>query len=99
MDISIITAIIGAATAFSGMILGWMAKAKEMKQEARADAEAEAVIKTDMDYIKRGVDDIRLEQKVQGQRIDVLSERVTRLEESTKQAHKRLDHLEQKGVD
>ncbi|WP_426251383.1 hypothetical protein [Paenibacillus pabuli] len=50
-----------------------------------------------MDYIKRGVDDIRLEQRAQAQRVDVLSERVTRVEESAKQAHKRIDRKEDNG--
>jgi hypothetical protein len=32
---------------------------------------------------------------MQGQRIEAVSERVTRVEESTKQAHKRIDRLEE----
>ena len=47
-----------------------------------------------MDYIKRGIEDIKLEQRAQVQRYDMLAERVTRLEESGKQAHKRIDKLE-----
>ncbi|MGG4453792.1 hypothetical protein [Brevibacillus porteri] len=50
-----------------------------------------------MDYIKRGVDDIRFEQKAQGKRTDELSDRVTRVQESTKQAHKRLDRIDNEG--
>ncbi|MGE6576253.1 hypothetical protein ACQKFM_15155 [Paenibacillus xylanexedens] len=53
--------------------------------------------RADVDYIKRGVDDIRLEQRVQAQRVDALSERVTRVEESAKQAHKRIDRKEDIG--
>ncbi|MNH39874.1 hypothetical protein D3C79_1011030 [compost metagenome] len=47
-----------------------------------------------MEYIKRGVDDMRVEQKMQGQRFEALAERVTRVEESTKQAHHRITRLE-----
>ncbi|MCQ6559769.1 hypothetical protein NNL21_13795 [Paenibacillus mendelii] len=47
-----------------------------------------------MDYIKRGIDDVRFEQRERGRRFDALSERVTRVEESAKQAHKRLDRLD-----
>lgn len=36
----------------------------------------------------------RLEQRAQGQKFDALSERVTRVEESTKQAHHRLNRLD-----
>ncbi|WP_240353246.1 hypothetical protein [Cohnella algarum] len=50
-----------------------------------------------MEYIKRGVDDVRLEQRAQGQRFDALAERVTRVEESAKQALQRLDRLDGQG--
>ncbi|WP_235440485.1 hypothetical protein [Paenibacillus sp. DMB20] len=48
-----------------------------------------------MSYIKRGIDNIQVDLRLQGQRMDGLSERITRLEESFKQAHKRLDRLEE----
>jgi hypothetical protein len=47
-------------------------------------------LSTDVEYIKHGVDDVRFELKDQVRRFDALPERVTRVEESTKQAHKRL---------
>lgn len=97
MDLSIITAIIGIIAAFSGMALGWSAKGRDAKKEIRNDAQMDAAIRTDMEYLKRGVDDIRIEQRAQGQRMDALVERVTRVEESSKQAHKRIDRIEQKG--
>jgi hypothetical protein len=94
MDMSIIMAILSAAAAISGIALGWTGRNKTLRAEVRQEAGSGAVLRSDMDYIKRGVDDIRLEQRAQGQRIDVLSERVTRLEESSKQAHRRLDRME-----
>ncbi|HHY28798.1 MAG TPA: hypothetical protein GX523_19035 [Desulfitobacterium dehalogenans] len=78
-------------------MLGWSARAKEAKKEVRKDAEIDTVIRTDMEYLKRGVDDIRIEQRAQGQRMDAMGERLTRVEESSKQAHKRIDRIEQKG--
>ncbi|ACL20990.1 hypothetical protein DesLBE_0383 [Desulfitobacterium sp. LBE] len=97
MDFTIITALIGIVAALSGIILGWSARAKEAKREVRIDAEINTAIRTDMEYLKRGVDDIRIEQRAQGQRMDTMGERLTRVEESSKQAHKRIDRLEQKG--
>lgn len=93
MDNSIF-AIISAIAAISGIALGWAGRNRTLRAEVKQEAGSGAVLRSDMDYIKRGVDDIRLEQRAQGQRIDVLSERVTRLEESGKQAHKRLDRME-----
>jgi hypothetical protein len=92
MDFSAVLAIIAT---ISGIALGWLGRAKSLKTEIIQEAGSDALQRADVDYIKRGVDDIRLEQRVQGQRIDALSERVTRVEESAKQAHKRMDRLEE----
>lgn len=78
----------------SGIVLGWLGRARSMKQDAAREASEGATIKSGMEYIKRGVDEVRLELKDQGRRFDALSERVTRVEESTKQAHKRIDRIE-----
>lgn len=91
------TAIITVVAAASGIVLGWTARAKEIKKEGEQEASSEAFLRSDVEYIKRGVDDIRVEQKAQGQRVDSLAERVTRVEESSKQAHKRIDRLENAG--
>ncbi len=88
--------VIGAIAAISGMALGWAARAREQKREARTDGWEDGVLKTDVEYIKRGVDDIRLDMRAQGQKLDGLAERVTRVEESAKQAHKRIDRLDNK---
>lgn len=95
MDVSIITALISVLAALSGIVLGWTARAREIKKGIKTDAEMDATIRTDMEYIKRGIDDIRIEQRAHGQRVDALTERVTRVEESSKQAHKRIDRIEQ----
>ncbi|WP_028560474.1 hypothetical protein [Paenibacillus pinihumi] len=85
------TAVISVAAALSGLMLGWLGRSRTVKQDTVAEAAKDATLRSDMDYIKRGVDDMRVEIRMQGQRYDDLAERVTRLEESSKQAHKRLD--------
>lgn len=50
-------------------------------------------IQSDNQYIKRRVDDISLDQKDINKRLDQLGERLTRVEESSKQAHKRIDTI------
>ncbi|MBP1905862.1 hypothetical protein J2Z32_002510 [Paenibacillus turicensis] len=92
MEFSVILAVI---TALSGMALGWMGRTRTIRQDAAQDAGTVTALQTDLEYIRRGVDDIRLDQRVQAQRLDALSERVTRVEESTKQSHKRLDRLDE----
>ncbi|RAV18844.1 hypothetical protein [Paenibacillus contaminans] len=94
MDFTAITAIVSVAAALSGIVLGWAGRTRSMRDDIKKTAGSGAVLAADVEYIKRGVDDIRLEQRAQGQRIDVLSERVTRVEESAKAAHKRMDRID-----
>ncbi|MHA6484454.1 hypothetical protein ACX1C1_21390 [Paenibacillus sp. strain BS8-2] len=97
MDIQMIFALIAVAGTLSGLWLGWTGKSRTVKQDTAAEVAQDITIKSDMEYLKRGVDDIRFEQRTQGQRIDAMSERLTRVEESTKSAHRRIDRVEAKG--
>jgi peptidoglycan hydrolase CwlO-like protein len=54
-------------------------------------------IASDVEYIKRRVDDVLYEQRETNKVLDKHAERITRLEESTKSAHKRISALENKG--
>ena len=87
-------ALISVALALTGIVLGWLGRARTIRQDAAQQAGTDAMQRADVDYLKRGVDDIRLEQRAQGQKFDALSERVTRVEEYTKQAHHRLNRLD-----
>lgn len=94
MDTSNIALVVSAAAALSGIILGWTGKSRTVRQDTAAGASKDALLRADMDYIKRGVDDMRVEIRLQGQRSDALAERVTRVEESAKQAHLRIDRID-----
>jgi hypothetical protein len=58
------------------------------------EASADAILHTDVMYIKSGVDDIRADVRAQGPKVEDLSIRVAKVEESAKQAHKRIDCFE-----
>lgn len=92
MDIPTIFTILAAV---SGVFLGWIGRTSAIKKDVAQEAGTDAALRTDVEYIKRGVDDIRVDVRQQGQRTDALSERVTRVEESAKQAHKRIDKIEE----
>ncbi|MFX3631839.1 MAG: hypothetical protein ACE3L7_07140 [Candidatus Pristimantibacillus sp.] len=94
MNQTTVMTMLSAVGIISAIILGWIGQNRVIHQNTRSDAGNDAALKTDVDYIKRGIDDMRLEQRVQGQRFDDLSERVTRVEESAKQAHHRLDRMD-----
>ncbi|RXZ84569.1 hypothetical protein EBB07_00700 [Paenibacillaceae bacterium] len=91
-----IATIIAILSALSGAALGWIGRNRTAKQDTASEAAQDATIRSDMQYLIRGVDDIRFEQRSQSQRIDGVSERVTRIEESAKSAHRRLDRIEGK---
>lgn len=97
METGSIAALISVAAAISGVVLGWSGRERTMRRDTAAEAREGATIKSDVEYIKRGVDDLRLEMRDQGRRFDELAERVTRVEESAKQAHHRLNRLEGNG--
>jgi len=90
----ILFALIGAISAISGILLGWAGRVRLNKQDLKEGVHRDARMNADMEYIKRGVDEVRLEQRAQGKRYDELSERVTRVEEAAKSAHQRIDRLD-----
>ncbi|MBD3917643.1 hypothetical protein H8B09_02680 [Paenibacillus sp. PR3] len=94
MNTSIVAVIISAVATISGIVLGWSGRSRTVLQDTVTDAGKDAVIRADLEHIKRGIEDIRFEQRALVQRSDLLAERVTRIEELVKQAHKRIDKLE-----
>lgn len=97
MDLMTVAAICGLVGTISGILCAWVGYSRGAKKDCRQDGETDGVLKSDVDYIKRGVDDIRLEQRAMRQDMSTLAERVTRVEESCKQAHKRIDRQQGNG--
>jgi peptidoglycan hydrolase CwlO-like protein len=92
--VGILGGILGAVGVVASIILGTIAYRRAHKQDIASDASVEATLKVDINYIKEGIDDIKTEQHDMVNNLSRLTERVTRVEESVKSAHKRLDqHL------
>ena len=66
------------------------------KRGLQNDSNAEGSLRSDIGYIKSSVDDLKIEQKNFNNLHYTLAERVGRVEESAKSAHKRLDSIEEK---
>lgn len=64
------------------------------EKDSKNQGASEASITTKVDYIARGVDDIRLDRRAQASKIESMNEKLIRVDESSKQAHKRIDKLE-----
>lgn len=91
--LSILSITIGIVASLSGVALGWLGRAKSNKQETQNEATDNAHLRADVKYIRQSVDEIKIDYKAQQHDFDQMSERVTRVEESTKQAHRRIDEL------
>lgn len=90
IELGVLIAVLSLAISYFGYVLN---KSKSIK----ADGQQSAEVKTELGYIRKGVDDIRIDLKASEKQMVALGERVTRVEESTKQAHKRLDTIEKEN--
>lgn len=77
-----------------GTLLGIVSAIVVLKKESKSQGTAEANIASQVNYIATGVDNIRLDLKEQGRKVDAQNDRLIRVEESAKIAHKRIDKLE-----
>jgi len=96
MDVGTILALIGATGTICGIFFGYWGYKKGEKKDNYNNGNKDGTLMADTQYIKRRIDDVLLEQKDTNKSINNLAERVTRVEESSKQAHKRIDELKER---
>lgn len=94
MDTTAWVTVVSSVGVVSTLVLGWLGQNRLVRQAVRNDAGLDAALRVDVEYIKRGVDDMRAEQRILSKSFEGLTERVARLEESVKAAHHRLDRVE-----
>ncbi len=90
----IVLGILGAVVGVLGTVFGLISALRNKKTDDKSAGQKDGVVLTELGYIKKGIDGIekRLE-KQENQYIDVIKH-LTSVEESAKQAHKRIDALE-----
>ena len=89
--------VIGIIGGIASIIFAYLAFSRNQKKDDEGQGLQLGTIQSDLGYVKSGIDDIKNEQREQRNINIALTSRVTAVEESTKQAHKRIDHLEQKS--
>lgn len=98
VELTILISIVSIFITLFGAIVGYQTflfkKNSSTKKETKVDVEESTQVKTGLDYISKGVDEIRIDLRANEKHMNALSERVTRVEESTKQAHKRIDYID-----
>ena len=78
-------------------VVGFLSYIRAGKKETKEEAACTTRTEAKLDYVIKGVDDIRLDMRDHGRKIDNMNERLTRTEESTKSAHHRLDEHVKEG--
>ena len=88
--------IIGIIVGVGGFVFGIVTFFRNKKSDDSSEGRKDGTILTELGYIKSGVDDIKRKQEKQDEQNLKFAERLTSVEASAKQAHKRLDAMEGK---
>jgi len=89
--------LVGIASAVSAIVFAFIGYKRGVENRSRAEGSKDGSIETNIQYIRSRVDQMLIEQKDTNKVINGITERIIRLEEATKSAHKRLDVLTGKG--
>ena len=84
--LEIIFAALSALTPIASVLIALLALRRNNKNDIKQEAEQIGSMKSDLAYIKAGIDDLRASDKAKDQRLDTLSEHIARLE-GTLDAH------------
>jgi len=92
-----LTVMIGIACSLIGVVVGLVGAQRTRDKELREKAKEEAVVLTELGYVKSGIDDIKRKQEAQDEKYLDIAERMTKVEASAKQAHHRIDSMNGKN--
>ncbi|MBN1039010.1 hypothetical protein DVW12_09880 [Clostridium botulinum] len=81
-----------------GVVMSYATFQRNKDNSIRAETKEGAIMATKLDFISQGVNNIQVKIEAQENKFVAMNERITRVEESTKSAHHRIDTIE-KGVD
>ena len=76
-----------------GFLIAYFTFQRNKKKDNVEEGQSRGVMASDIGYIKAGVDDLKRETRETRSAVGELNERVTRVEESCKQAHHRIDEI------
>ena len=87
------TAILSVVSTLCAIVFGYIAFVRNRDSDTKASAKTDATVLTEIGYIKANTDEIKAEQREQRKTNTELVTRLTAVEESAKQAHKRIDEI------
>lgn len=94
--LNVFLAVLGGVGTICAIVFGVAAFRRNNKADNAADGRKDGVILTEIGYVKAGVDDIKRKQDKQDEQHIEVIERLSAVESSAKQAHHRIDRLENK---
>lgn len=80
----------------AGIVFGILSRKRDEKQDAEGDGKQSGIVLTELGYIKAGVDDVKRKQEKQDEQSLQILRELTAVQESAKQAHKRIDSVEER---
>lgn len=94
MDIGQIAVLVSVLGGIGGVVFGVVSIFRNKKKDDEEDGKRDGIVLTELGYIKSSVDDIKRKQEKQDDQTMKLLSELTAVQESAKQAHKRIDALE-----
>lgn len=89
---------IGIICTVVGAVVGVVGCYRIVTKDIRKETKESAIMATKLDFISQGVNNIQVKMEAQESKFGAMNERITRVEESTKSAHKRIDDIEKEGM-
>ena len=88
--------IVGVCCTVLGALVGYLTFLRNRGKDDKSEGKQSGTILAEIGYIKGGIDDIKTEQREQRKTNTELITRLTAVEASAKQAHRRLDIIEER---
>lgn len=96
--INIVVPICSVIVAILSVAVAYFAYKRNKTKDDKEENEKKGQLEANIEYIKSRVDELIADEKETKTELLDLRQRVTRVEESSKQAHKRIDEIIQKAV-
>ena len=93
MDVTL-TWVIGVALTVLGILISYTVYLRNKTKDDAAGGQQTGTVLTEIGYIKANTDEIKMEQREQRKMNTEIITRLTAVEQSSKQAHKRIDRIE-----
>ena len=92
-----LTVLVGLVSTLLGIVVTILKLRKDDNKEIKEKAINESKVGQEIFYISKNIEDIKFNQRTFTEKIKNINDRLIKAEESIKNAHIRIDHIEEKG--